>query len=56
MKVEWLFDFEFETRWEAAQATGEYIDGFYNQERRHSSLGHVSPIEFEGMARLAESA
>ena len=56
LKVEWLFDFEFETRWEAAQATGEYIDGFYNRERRHSSLGYVSPIEFEGMARLAKSA
>jgi len=56
LKVEWLFDFEFETRRQAVRAIGEYIDGFYNRERRHSSLGYVSPIEFEGMARLAESA
>jgi len=25
----------------------DYIDGFYNPVRRHSSLGYVSPIEFE---------
>lgn len=56
LKVEWLFDFEFETRREAVQEIGEYIDGFYNRERRHSSLGYVSPIELEGMARLAKCA
>jgi len=56
LKVEWLFDFEFETRREAVREIGEYTDGFYNRERRHSSLGYVSPIEFEGMSRLAECA
>jgi putative transposase len=56
LKVEWLFDFEFETRREAVREIAGYIDGFYNPERRHSSLGYISPIEFEGMARLAESA
>lgn len=56
LKVEWLFDFKFETRREAVREIGEYIDGFYNRGRRHSSLGYVSPIEFERMARLAECA
>jgi putative transposase len=56
LKVEWLFDFEFETRREAIREIGGYIDGFYNPERRHSSLGYISPIEFEAMARLAKSA
>ncbi len=56
LKVEWLFDFDFATRWEAVREIENYIDGFYNRERRHSSLGYVSPIEFEAMARLEESA
>lgn len=25
----------------------DYIERFYNPTRRHSTLGHVSPIEFE---------
>jgi transposase InsO family protein len=25
----------------------EYIEGFYNPRRRHSTLGMLSPVEFE---------
>ena len=56
LKVEWLFDFEFETRREAVREIGQYIDGFYNRERRHSSLGYISPIELERMVRLEKCA
>jgi putative transposase len=56
LKVEWLFDFDFETRQEAIFEIGQYIDGFYNRERRHSSLGYVSPIEWERNARLNKCA
>ncbi len=38
---------EFESRASAALAVGEYIDGFYNIQRRHSVIGYNSPIEFE---------
>jgi transposase InsO family protein len=31
-----------------------YIDGWYNPERRHSSLGYVSPIAYE--AQLTRAA
>ncbi|HWZ38593.1 MAG TPA: IS3 family transposase, partial [Bradyrhizobium sp.] len=24
-----------------------YIEGFYNQKRRHSAIGYLSPIEME---------
>jgi transposase InsO family protein len=37
----------FETRAEATAAIADYIDGFYNVHRLHSSIGYVSPIEFE---------
>jgi transposase InsO family protein len=31
----------------AIAAIGDHIDGFYTPQRRHSSLGYVSPMEFE---------
>ena len=37
----------FETRAEATAAIADYIDNFYNVLRLHSSIGYVSPIEFE---------
>jgi transposase InsO family protein len=38
---------DFETRAEANAAIGDYIDAFYNVSRPHSTIGYVSPIEFE---------
>jgi transposase InsO family protein len=35
------------TRKELAQAIFEYIEAFYNRHRRHSSLGSLSPTEYE---------
>jgi putative transposase len=37
------------TREDARQATGEYIEIFYNRIRRHSTIGNVSPVTFEEM-------
>ncbi len=37
----------FKTRAEARMAIFEFIEGFYNPRRRHSSLGYLSPIDFE---------
>lgn len=33
---------------EAKTCIFEYIEVFYNRERRHSSLGYLSPVKFEG--------
>jgi len=38
---------DFATRAEARAVIVEYIDVFYNNQRRHSSLGYVSPAEYE---------
>jgi len=46
LKVECIHGKHFKTRADAQQAIIEYI-GYYNTERRHSSLGNVSPAEFE---------
>lgn len=37
----------FKTQAEARMAVFDFIEGFYNPRRRHSSLGYLSPIDFE---------
>lgn len=37
----------FRTQAEGKLAVFEYLEGFYNQRRRHSSLGYRSPVQFE---------
>ncbi len=46
VKVECVHGVHFKTRAEAAQALVEYF-GYYNTERIHSSLGYLTPSEFE---------
>jgi putative transposase len=41
------------TRGEARLAVFDYIEAFYNRQRRHSSLGYLSPDEFERRYRPA---
>ena len=43
------------TREEARRDIFEYIEVFYNRERLHSSLGYLSPADFEAAA-LAKAA
>ncbi|MGF1948840.1 IS3 family transposase, partial [Enterococcus gallinarum] len=38
---------DWQSRTELASAMFEWIEGFYNPTRRHSSLGMLSPHEFE---------
>jgi len=38
---------EFATREVARIAVFDYIEGFYNPSRRHSSIGYMSPSEYE---------
>ncbi len=43
-----LLDLErYEMRAEAKAAVQDYIEGFYNPHRGHSSTGYISPMEYE---------
>ena len=43
----------YRTRDQAKADVFDYIECFYNPRRRHSTLGYLSPIEFEKQAALA---
>ena len=37
----------FESHEDARTALFEYIEGYYNTQRKHSSIGYQSPVQFE---------
>ena len=43
----------YRSRAEAKADVFDYIERFYNPRRRHSTLGYLSPVEFEERAMLA---
>ena len=43
----------YRTRDEAKADVFDYIERFYNSKRRHSTIGYLSPMEFERQAGLA---
>jgi putative transposase len=43
----------YRTREQAKADVFDYIERFYNPKRRHSTLGYLSPVEFEKQAVLA---
>ena len=47
LKTELIHQRQFATRQDARAEIFEYVEGFYNRCRRHSSLGYRSPMEFE---------
>lgn len=47
LKTELVYHEKFETREAAKKAIFEYVEVFYNRQRRHSSIGYVSPETFE---------
>lgn len=47
LKIEHTYRHRFADHEEARQATFEWIEAFYNLRRRHSSIGYLSPVDFE---------
>jgi transposase InsO family protein len=54
LKTEAVYFERYRTRAEARQSIFEYIEVFYNRIRRHSSLGYLSPLEFN--VRMSDKA
>lgn len=53
LKVERVYHRRYLTREEAKQDVFQWIEVFYNRQRRHSTLGYRSPAEFEAMKKVA---
>ncbi len=56
LKTERVFFSNYRTREEARRDIVDYIEMFYNSNRRHSYLGYVSPKEFEDFWLLKKAA
>jgi transposase InsO family protein len=50
LKKELVHHERYPTRGQARRSLFEYIEVFYNRVRRHSSLGYLSPLQFEQAA------
>lgn len=53
LECELLVKHRFHTRHEAEAAVFDFIEAWYNPHRRHSSLGYLSPINYERRAQAA---
>jgi len=51
LKTELVHDRRFATRDEAKQCIFDYIEIFYNRERRHSGINYMTPAQFEQSIR-----
>ena len=47
LKLEHTYRHDFADHEQARQQTFEWIEAFYNLRRRHSSIGYLSPVDFE---------
>ena len=53
LKVELIHRMKFKTREEAKIKIFEYVETYYNRKRAHSTLGFLSPFEYERQAVLS---
>jgi putative transposase len=53
LKTEWVHHYRYKTRQEAKASIFEYVEIFYNRQRRHSHLNYLSPADYEHWALAA---
>jgi putative transposase len=51
LKTELIHHRRFKTREQSKQEIFEYIEVFYNRQRKHSTLGYRTPVEFDQLYR-----
>jgi putative transposase len=56
LKIELVYQTQWRTHQEARSALFEYLELFYNRQRRHSTLGYLSPNEFEQRHHVSVAA
>ena len=49
MKTEMIYHQNFQTKAAAKLAVFEYIEVWYNRQRRHSALGYLTPCQYEDL-------
>jgi putative transposase len=49
LKTELVYRQSWATRAQVRRAVFEFIEVFYNRQRLHSSLGYMSPADYEAM-------
>ena len=47
LKNELIYHEDYKTRAQARQSIFEYIEVFYNRQRRHAFLNYLTPVEYE---------
>ena len=52
LKEEGIGQTIYQSREEAQVALFDYIEVFYNRKRKHSSLGYLSPVEYEKQEKV----
>ncbi|RZW12829.1 MAG: IS3 family transposase, partial [Desulfobulbaceae bacterium] len=53
LKTELVNHEDYHSRTKAKASIFEYIEVFYNRQRRHSHVGHVAPLVYESAAAAA---
>ena len=53
LKNELVHHCDFASRDAARAAIFDYIEVFYNRQRRHQTLGYLTPVQFEQRAMVA---
>ncbi len=56
LKKELVHQRRYRTRAEARADLCEYVEVWYNRQRRHSTLGYMTPVAYENRASLAQAA
>lgn len=56
MEIELIEEADWDTRAQARSAIFEFLEVWYNRERRHSTLGYLTPAEFDKRLRATTPA